>query len=306
MIFVRTPLRISFVGGGTDFEDFYKEHGGAVISATIDKYVYVTVNPKFDGDVRVSYSQTEIVPTSGELKHTRVKAVLEKLDIEKGVEIVTISDVPSGTGLGSSSALTVGLLKGLGSKGDLADDACEIEIGMLGEQIGKQDQYACAHGGLNLITFGENTINVSPIKIDTQELQNHLMFLYTGKTRLANSILRNKFDTEVLKKISKTVSPFYDALIKRDFYAMGKILHHGWMLKKQLDGVSNDEIDRVYETALDNGAWGGKILGAGGGGFLMLMVEPSKQEQVRQAIKWREVKFKFSNKGSEIIYQTTE
>lgn len=313
MILVKTPLRISFIGGGTDFQEFYSKNGGAVISTTIDKSVYVAINPKFDGDIRVSYSHTEIVSTSKDVQHTRVRAVLEKMRIEKGLEIVTISDLPSeGTGLGSSSALTVGLLHGLGSK-NIAEEACKIEINTLREPIGKQDQYACAFGGLNLITFTKNSVEVRPIILDPvikEKLQNYLMFFYTGKTRQASVILKKQKEnqkTNMLRKICDLVPVFHTMLKEGDFKGMGALLDEAWALKKNLaDGITDNEIDRMYNLALRAGAWGGKILGAGGGGFLMLMVEPEKQEAVATVLaSYRQVKFKFSDKGSEIVYHTT-
>lgn len=323
MILVKTPLRVSFIGGSTDIENFYSQHPGRCISTTIDQYVYIAINEKFDGDVRVSYSQTEIVPTRKEVKHTRVKAVMERLGVEKGVEIVSISDLPSGgTGLGSSSAFTVGLLNGLAkfdgawlSSNYLAELACKIEIDVLEEPIGKQDQYSCAYGGLNLINFDKDGVKVEPIILEDrlkQNFQDHLMFFYTEKTRSASTILANQklnFDVnfKALKKISNMVLMFHEMLKVGNFRDMGFLLDEAWMLKRDLaTGITDNEIDRMYETALKNGAWGGKIVGAGGGGFLMLMVEPSKQEAVAIALaSYREVKFKFSDKGSEIVYQTT-
>ncbi len=323
MIVVKTPFRISFVGGGTDLEDFYKQYPGRVISTTIDKAVYINVNKKFTGDVRVAYSQTEIVPTRAEVKHTRVKAVMEKLGIEKGVEIVSIADLPSeGTGLASSSAFTVGLLKGLNAlhgknvdAEEIAHGACEVEIGMLGEPIGKQDQYAVAYGGLNIINFNKDgSVVVEPIYLDPtikENFQNHLMFFYTAKTRAANSILKEQKENigakfETLKKMSDMVPIFHEMLEKGDFKSMGLLLHEAWMLKKALSsGISDSDIDVMYDLALKNGAWGGKILGAGGGGFLMLFVEPSQQEKVKNALSaWQEVKLRFSDGGSKIVYQS--
>lgn len=323
MIVIKTPLRISFVGGGTDFEGFYKKYPGRVVSTTIDKSVYISISKKFTGDIRVSYSQTEIVPTSKDVKHTRVRAVLEKMKILKGVEIVSIADLPSeGTGLASSSAFTVGLIKGLKAfvgkdikVKDLAEGACDVEIKMLGEPIGKQDQYAVAYGGLNIINFNKNgKITVDPIYLDPikkENFQKHLMFFYTDKTRQANSILKeqknninDKFET--LKKMSDMVPVFVELLERGDFKGMGLLLNEAWILKKNLSSnISNGGIEEMYNLALLNGAWGGKILGAGGGGFLMLMVPPSKQNSVRKALsKWREVKFLFSESGSKIVYQT--
>lgn len=310
------------MGGGTDLEDFYRQYPGRVISTSIDQSVYITVSEKFAGDIRVSYSDTEIVPHRKEVRHTRVNAILEKLDIEKGIEIVSIADLPSeGTGMASSSAFTVGLLKALHAYKEehvtseqLAEQACEVEIGMLKEPIGKQDQYAAACGGLNMITFNpDGTVTVDPIHLDPttkEDFQKHLMFFYTAKTRSAGSVLTEQKSNitskfEVLKKMSDMVPVFYEMLERADFKSMGALLHDAWLLKKELSsGISNSEIDGMYEAALAHGAWGGKILGAGGGGFLMLFVPPEQQENVRFGLsQWREVKFRFSDGGSKIVYK---
>lgn len=320
MILVKAPLRISFVGGGTDFEDFYQHYPGRVISTTIDQSVYINVSRKFDGDIRVSYSQTEIVPTRADVKHTIARAALEKLEIENNVEIVTLADVPSGTGLASSSAFAVGLLQGLHAlKGEtistkqLAQEACDVEIDMLKEPIGKQDQYAVAYGGLNVIHFNSD-VTVSRIVLEPglkDEFQKHLMFFYMGKARAAGSILKEQKENisakfEVLKAMSDMVVPFGDALKHGNFKEVGELLHEGWMLKKELaTNISYEEADLVYEFARCQGAWGGKILGAGGGGFLMLCVPPEKQEQIRRMLSWREVDIKFSNDGSKIVWNNT-
>lgn len=316
MILVKTPLRISLIGGSTDIEDFYTKYPGRCITAAINKYVYITISKKFEGDVRVSYSHTETVPTSKEIKNSRVRAVLEKLGIEKGMQIVSIGDLPGeGIGLASSSAFTVGLLNGvhkfLGNKVDaeqLAREACEIEIDVLKEPIGKQDQYATAYGGVNLINFNKDGVTVEPIY--TKSFEEHLMFFYTGKTRSASAILsaqKLNFETnfEALKKVSDMVPIFHDKMLTGDWKGMGLLLHEAWMLKRELAvGITDDEIDKIYKAAREKGAWGGKIVGAGGGGFLMLMVEPSKQDAVRSVIPYQEVKFEITDRGSEIVYET--
>lgn len=319
MILVKTPLRISFIGGSTDIENFYSRFLGRCISTTIDKYIYIAINEKFGGDVRVSYSHTENVPTSKEVKHTRVKAIMEKLGIEKGVEIVSISDLPSeGTGLASSSAFTVGLLQGLhdyiGAETGgryLAEEACEVEIDILKEPVGKQDQYAVAYGGMNYMEFSKSEVNIRSLSYHS-DFEDYLMFFYSSKTRSASSILKEQSQNseanfEALKKVSDMVPKFAERLRFGDFKELGKLLHEAWLIKRGLSkGITDDEIDGMYELARLHGAWGGKIVGAGGGGFLMLMVPPDKQDMVRSAISWKEVKFKFSNKGSEIVYNTTK
>lgn len=321
MILVKTPLRISFIGGSTDFEDFYLKHGGRVVSTTIDKYVYINISKKFAGDVRVSYSKTEISATSKDIKHTRVKEVLEKLNIDKGVEIVTVADLPSeGIGLGSSSAITVGLLQGLHkfkgnttTDGQLANEACEVEIDTLKEPIGKQDQYAVAFGGMNMFDFNKDgTIQVSSLKFEPRIIkgfQEHLMFFYTGITRSASSILKQQKEklednVKVLKKVSSMVHPFIEKLGIGDFQGIGELFDEAWQLKKSLaDGITDKKIDKMYGLAKKNGAYGGKILGAGGGGFLMVLAPPQFQDKIRSAIPWQEVDIKFSNEGSKIVYE---
>ncbi len=315
MILVKTPLRVSFVGGGTDFEKFYRLHGGRVISTTVDKYIYIAINKKFDDGVRVSYSQTENVNHTNEVQHTRVRAVLQKVGIERGVEIVTVADLPSkGIGLASSATLTVGLLNGLGkfTKEELANEACKIEIDTLGEPMGKQDQYAAAYGGLNLIEFNKDgSIKVEPIDISEkikEKFENHLLFFYTNKTRSASPILQYEKDnmdlnTETLIKMSDIVPKFYEALTSGDFKYTGELLHESWKLKKNLSSdITDPEIDKMYKLGRDNGAWGGKIVGAGGGGFLMFIAPPHKHNVIRKAISWREVNMKFTNEGSKVIH----
>jgi len=322
MIISKTPLRISFVGGGTDFEDFYKKYPGRVLSTSIDKYIYLGVNPKFDGQIRVSYSQTENVSHCNDVQHPIVKAVLEETCIENGVEIVSVADIPAkGTGLGSSSSFTVGLLKALYhhqgkqvSSNNLANLACHIEINKLGSPIGKQDQYAAAFGGLNIINFNvDGSVMVDPIilfpKIK-EEFQNHILTFYTGIERQANGVLveqKQNIDSkfEFLKKMSDMVLPFKYALVKGDFAKMGSILHQNWLLKKELaSGISSSHIDQMYQKALSAGAYGGKILGAGGGGFLLVLAPPKKHQSIKATLsEYKNVAFKFSEGGSSIVLE---
>lgn len=322
MIISKTPLRISFVGGGTDFEDFYRQYPGRVLSTSINKYFYVTVNQSFDNMIKLSYSEIELVDHCSQIKHPLARLSLEKLGIEKGVYIASLADIPAqktGLGLGSSSSFTVGLLHGLhaflGNKvsaGMLAKEACEIEIDKNGAPIGKQDQYAAAFGGLNVINFNsDGSITVEPINLlpnIKEDFQKHLLMFFTGKERSANLILSeqkqnitNKF--EFLKKISDSVLVFKNALEKGDFETMGGILHQNWLLKKELaSGISNPHIDQMYQKALDAGAYGGKILGAGGGGFLLVMAPPQKHQVIKTALaEYKNVPFKFSEGGSSIV-----
>lgn len=320
MIISKTPLRISFVGGGTDFEDFYRQYPGRVLSASIDKYIYLGVNPKFDGLIRVSYSKTENVAHRNEVEHPIVKMALEHMGIESGVEIVSVADIPAkGTGLGSSSSFTVGLLHALHAyikKGvlpqELAEKACQIEINKLGSPIGKQDQYAAAFGGLSVINFNaDGSVKLDPITLPPkikEDFQNHMLAFYTGIERQANEILfeqKQKIDSKIefLKKMSDMVLPFKDALISGDFKAMGNMLHQNWLLKKELaSGISNSKIDQMYQKALVAGAYGGKILGAGGGGFLLVLAPPEKHQSIKNALaEYKNVPFNFSMGGSSIV-----
>ena len=321
MIISRTPLRISFVGGGTDIRDYYMINGGAVISAAINKYIYITINKRFDDTIRVSYSKTEIVDDVNKIKHDIVRETMKLVGITKGVEITSIADVPSrGTGLGSSSAFTVGFLNALyafkgqhRSAKQLAEEACKIEIGILKEPIGKQDQFICAHGGFQHIKFNpDGTVLVDYIicnKETVEELKINLMMFYTGILRRANSILTKQVNNisknkHIMDKIKELTYEMKDMLIKNKIREFGKILHKGWLYKKQLaSDISNDAIDKYYAKALKAGASGGKILGAGGGGFLLLYCEENKQDKVRKALKQlREFPFNFEQQGSNIIY----
>ena len=321
MIISKTPLRISFVGGGTDFEDFYRQYPGRVLSTSIDKYIYLTVNPKFDGQIRVSYSKTENVAHRDEVEHPIVKKALEHMGIENGVEIVSVADIPGkGTGLGSSSSFAVGLLKALhhhqGKQilpDELANLACHIEINTLGSPIGKQDQYAAAFGGLNVVNFNvDGSVTVDPITLSLkikEDFQNHILTFYTGIERQAKGVLmeqkqniENKF--EFLKKMSDMVLPFKEALVKGNFEEMGNILHQNWLLKKELaPGISNSQIDHMYDKVLKAGAYGGKILGAGGGGFLLVLAPLEKHQYIKAALSlYKNVSFKFSEGGSSIVF----
>jgi len=325
MIISQTPLRMSFVGGGTDFEDFYKQSPCQVLSTTIDKYFYIGLNYRFEGSIKISYSRTELVHNVRQIKHTLVKAALEETGIKKGVDIVSLSDLPAyktGLGMGASSAFTVGLLNALyaflgqnKSPSFLAEKACKVEIERAGSPIGKQDQYAAAFGGLNLTTFhSDGKVSVDPIHLThkiKQDFQSHLILFFTNKERLANTILtrqkRNinkKFD--VLKKMSNMASIFKNYLEKGEFKKIGKLLHQAWLMKKSLaQGITNPEIDKMYHLALMSGAWGGKILGAGGGGFFLVMAPLEKQASIKRALNnYQLIPFCFSDTGSKIVLKT--
>lgn len=324
MIISRTPLRMSFVGGGSDLPAFYRKYGGAVISTAIDKYVYVTVNKKFDDWIRLSYSKTEEVSSLDELEHQLVRECLRKLAITGGIEITTIADIPSrGTGLGSSSSFTVGLLHALHayqqryvSANQLGEEGCEVEIDICGEPIGKQDQYAAAFGGFNFIEFKQDdTVDVQPIicqKSTIEEIERNCLILYTGVVRSASNLLRvqsEEINANYQKQQAQLKMVEYAYHLKNELQnnntdAFGETLHENWLLKKQVNGsVSTSEIDGWYEKARKAGAIGGKILGAGAGGFLMLYAHHEDHAGIKKELSLlHPVEIKFDRHGSKIIF----
>jgi D-glycero-alpha-D-manno-heptose-7-phosphate kinase len=324
VIISRTPLRISFAGGGSDLPAFYGHEPGAVVSTAIDKYIYITVNRKFDDHIRASYSRTEIVGTVDELQHELIRESLREVGISGGIEVTSISDIPSeGTGLGSSSTYTVGLLNALHAHTGrsagaerLAREACDIEITRLGKPIGKQDQYIAAYGGLQFLQFNpDEGVFVDPIVCGAQTkrtLHDRLLLLYTGLTRSADSILveqqRNTLADErrrdVLRSMTRLAREMRDSLIANDMDSFGEALHEGWVLKTQLaSGITNATIDGWYDRARAHGAIGGKILGAGGGGFLLLYAPPERHEDIEQALEGLvRTPFRLEPQGSKIIY----
>lgn len=321
MILTRTPFRVSFAGGGSDIASFYEKHGGCVLSTAINKYMYISVHPSFSAQETVlKYSKTETVDRLSEIEHVYFKQVLEQLNI-KGVEIVSTADVPAGTGLGSSSSFTVGLLHALYSykgkfvsKERLASEACEIEIEKLGNPIGKQDQYAAAYGGLNYYEFRKDgSVVVEPVIMKERarrELEENLMMLYTGQLHSASAILKEQSgnitagDKEKNQlKICELAKTLRSELQNNNIAAMGEILHENWLLKKTLaSGISNPEIDEMYSRAIANGAVGGKLLGAGGGGFLLFYVPKDRQEDVKKATGLPQMPMAFDRQGSAVIY----
>jgi D-glycero-alpha-D-manno-heptose-7-phosphate kinase len=324
MIISKTPLRMSFVGGGTDLSVFYRRYGGAVVSTAIDKFVYITVNKKFDNRIRISYSKTEEPATVAKIKHPLVREALGLVGIEGGIEIASIADIPArGTGLGSSSSYTVGLLHALHAYGSrfasaeqLAREACEIEINRCGEPIGKQDQYAAAYGGFNFIEFyPDDSVSVEPIicKRETiQQLQDNTLVFYTGLTRSASTILKaqqsevgkERKKQKVLLRMVKLARDLKAELQTNNLGAFGEIIHENWILKKSLtDGVTTTAIDDWYGRARRAGAVGGKLLGAGSGGFLMFYAPRERHEAVaRELANLRQVVFRFEPQGSKIIF----
>lgn len=321
MLITKTPFRISFCGGGSDIPAFYEKHGGCVISTSINKYMYISIHPYFEPEqTMLKYSENELVSDIRDINHKIFRQVLNDMEVE-GVEISSTADIPGGTGLGSSSTFTVGLLNTLhcykgkfASKGRLAKEACEVEIEKLGSPIGKQDQYAAAYGGLNFIKFNQDgTVSVSPIMMEAntyKKLQNNLMMFYTGTTRSANEILSEQKinisqddKNENLKKMCLLAEKMKDSLENNDLTTFGDILHQSWELKRTLaSGISNPDIDRAYEIAMESGALGGKLLGAGGGGFLLFYCEEDKQDNLRKNIGLRELDFKFDHDGTSVVY----
>jgi D-glycero-alpha-D-manno-heptose-7-phosphate kinase len=324
MIISRTPLRMSFVGGGSDLSAFYRRRAGAVISTAIDKYVYVNVNRKFDDGIRIAYSRNEEVADVSQVEHRLVRASLEQLSLRGGVEITTIADIPSrGTGLGSSSSFTVGLLNALNaflgkfaSAERLASDSCDIEIGRCGEPIGKQDQYAAAYGGFNMIEFEpDERVVVSPIICRPQTvaaIEAGCLMFYTGITRSASELLQRQSAEvassgrkhDVLCRMVDLAHVLRSEIQANRVESFGEILHENWMLKKSLtDGISSGLIDQWYDTARGAGAIGGKILGAGAGGFLMLFAPPDRHDGIRAALPdLRHIPVRFEPLGSRIIF----
>jgi D-glycero-alpha-D-manno-heptose-7-phosphate kinase len=324
MIISKTPLRMSFVGGGTDLPVFYRRYGGAVVSTAIDKFVYITVNKKFDNRIRISYSKTEEPASVDKIKHPLVREALKKLAIDGGIEIASIADIPArGTGLGSSSSYTVGLLHALhayssrfASAEQLAREACEIEIERCGEPIGKQDQYAAAYGGFNFIEFyPDDSVSVEPIicKRETiQQLEDETLVFYTGVTRSASAILKAQQDEvakerkkqKVLHRMLDLAKEIKAELQKNNVEAFGQAIHENWVLKKSLtDGVTSPAIDEWYAQARRAGAVGGKLLGAGSGGFMMFFAPRERHEAIaRELSGLRRVVFRFEPQGSKIIF----
>lgn len=321
LIITKTPFRISFAGGGSDISDFYREYGGCVLSTSINRYMYISIHPYFDErKTALKYSQTEIVDDINDIEHKIFRCVLCDKKIS-GVEISSTADVPSGTGLGSSSSFTVGLLHTLYcykgkyiSKAELAEEACNVEINKIGSPIGKQDQYAAAFGGLNFISFHrDDTVSVEPVitKSETiKTLQENLIMFYTGITHNANEILKEQKrnsslsdKVKNLKEMCGLAKNMKKALENNDLTNFGDFLNEGWIRKKELAvSVSSSKIDEYYNIALKNGALGGKLLGAGGGGFLLFYCPKEKQEILKSSLSLKPFDFKLEHNGSSVIY----
>lgn len=321
MIITKTPFRVSFCGGGSDIADFYREYGGCVLSTTINRYMYLTIHPYFDKNkTALRYSKNEIVKDIRDIDHSIFKCVLNEKQIS-GVEISSTADVPSGTGLGSSSSFTVGLLHTLAcyqgkymSKAKLAEEACKVEIDMLGAPIGKQDQYAAAFGGLNFITFHKNdAVSVEPIimrKSTVRCLEDNLVMFYTGITHNANEILsqqkKNIAQKDKINNLIRMCELARDmklSLEQNELDSFGEILNEGWRRKRELAGsISNQSIDDLYECGIKNGAIGGKLLGAGGGGFLLFYCPKEKQLNLQEKLGLKSFPFQFEYDGSSVVY----
>lgn len=322
MIVSRTPLRISFVGGGTDIPEYYRNNsGGAVVNAAINKYVYIIVNKKFDDQVRVSYSETEIVPSAEDVQHPLVREALKFLDIRKGVEIVSISDIPSyGTGLGSSSTFTVGLLNALhawvgenASAKELAEEAVRIEREVVRDPGGRQDQYIAAYGGIRFMEFRpDDTVDVRPIVMREdafEDFQDSLLMFYTGRTRSGATILKGQIEKvadycEHYHAMRQLAYDLRGDLERGELSRVGVHLHENWQHKRRLhQAISDPILDEMYERARSAGASGGKVTGAGGGGFLLLYAPLPSHTNVRTALAdLREEPFRLELSGSRIIH----
>lgn len=324
MIISRTPLRISFVGGGSDISSFYSHEPGAVITTAINKYVYIAVNNQFDGRIIVNYSKTEIVRKVSDIKNNLVREALSLTGVKGGIHITSIADIPSeGTGMGSSSSYVVGLLNALYAfqgkhvnAEKLAREACKIEIDILKKPIGKQDQYIAAYGGLQHMQFNsDDGVYVDPIicKAETKRLlEKRLLLFYTGITRSADTILakqttnmaREKTKRAIMNKMVSLAKKMRHTLRKDKLDTFGEMLHENWILKTQMaDSVTNDKIDKWYTAARKNGAIGGKLLGAGGGGFLLFYAPEEKRAKIIDALSMLTYQeFALEPQGSKIVF----
>lgn len=325
MVITRTPLRISFFGGGTDYPAYFEEHGGEVLSTSIDRYVYLTVSrldPLFEHRIRVAYAKTELVRKVEEVQHPSVRACLQHLGIEGGVEISVTADLPARTGLGSSSSFTVGLLHALHayrgelvSPAELAKEAIHVEQKIIGERVGSQDQVAASLGGFRHIVFSKDPIfKADPLPLSTRRkeaLHKHLLLFFTGQTRLAEEVLeeqskKTRDNRELLKQMRALVAPGRKILVDENepLEKFGALLDEAWKIKRSLSSkISTSIADEAYEAGRRAGADGGKLLGAGGGGFLLFFARPERQAKLKEALhKLVEVPFRFESGGSRLVY----
>ena len=320
MIIVQTPLRVSLFGGGTDFPSYFLSEGGCVLTSAIDKYIFVIIKDRFDEKLRIGYTRTEIVDHVDEIAHELIREALRKTNITRGVEILTMGDIPAGSGLGSSSVVTVGALHALYtyqnmlvSRDRLAQEACDIEVGILGKPIGYQDQYIASFGGLQFVEFQKDgTVQCEVVGIAPEVrklLSQNIMLFFTGTTRKAESILTEqkeniKHNLPVLRELKQMAHAARDSLLAGKVDEIGTLLHASWQLKKKLaSNITNDELDVNYQLAISAGALGGKITGAGGGGFLMLYCPIEKQAAVRAALhQMHELPVQLEKDGSKVIF----
>ena len=325
MIISKTPVRISFFGGGTDYPEYFNEYGGSVLSTTIDKYVYITINKiggLLDEKYRIAYKKVELCNTIEDIEHPSVRETLRNMNIEDGLDINIFSDLPARTGLGSSSSFTVGLLNALyafegkvKSKLDYAKEAIYIEKDILQENVGVQDQFAAAVGGLNYMKLSSSGYEVNPIILSKErkrQLDSNLLLYYTGISRFATEVLKEQVEKTKEKKVMVELKDIYDmvqdgmkilsdgSIPLSDF---GYLLDKTWQTKKKLSSaISSGSIDEMYKIAIKNGALGGKLLGAGGGGFFLFYVDGEKEEFRKKMSKFVEIPFQFEGDGSKIIY----
>jgi D-glycero-alpha-D-manno-heptose-7-phosphate kinase len=320
VIIVQTPLRVSFFGGGTDFRTFFAAEGGCVLTSTIDKYIFVTIKQRFDPKLRIGYTQTELVDSLDQIQHELIRECLRKTGITQGVEVSTMGDIPSASGLGSSSTVTVGSLHAMYTflgetvpSERLACEACEIEIDRLGKPIGIQDQYIAALGGLRFIEFTpEGQVLSRKIELDTalkRKLNENLLLFFTGVTRRADSVLTEQKANinsrlSILREMKQIAYTALDALETGELDTIGRLLDESWQLKKQMASkISNNSLDEMYDAARRAGAFGGKITGAGGGGFLLLYCPNERQEAVREALKHlQEFPVQLERYGTKVIF----
>jgi D-glycero-alpha-D-manno-heptose-7-phosphate kinase len=328
MIISKTPFRISFLGGGTDYPDYYNQFGGSVVSTSINQYIYITIRPVLkihDFKYRIAYSKLEVCNDINEIVHPVVRESLKYLNVTQGLEINIIGDLPAKTGVGSSSSFTVGFLHTLHtllgnsvSKHELALQAIHVEQILLNERVGVQDQLAAAHGGLNYMQFNNQALGVTPVKASANRisaLQNNLLLFYTGITRYASEVLDEQIKNTQEQKVNVELKHINDMVNNglqiitndsEDLDNFGKLLHEGWTTKKKLSSaISNSFLDTIYDDAINAGAIGGKLLGAGGGGFFLFYIPIANQENVRNKLGHLvEVNFAFENDGTQIIHNS--
>jgi D-glycero-alpha-D-manno-heptose-7-phosphate kinase len=321
MIITRTPFRISFAGGGSDLPSYYSRRPGAVLSTAIDKYVYLAVKAHFGNTFRVSYSKTELVNTVDEIEHPLVRECMKYVGLTRGLEVVSMADLPSQSGMGSSSSFTVGLLHALYAlqgkvvtPDRLAREACTIEIDKLNEPIGKQDQYIAAYGGLQFIRFNpDGSVFIDPVVCHPEtrlELNRRLLIFFTGVTRNSRDVLSNQSERAdlnlgALEQLTALACELCQVLtLGSDLNRFGHLLHDAWEIKKKLEpSISNPQIDAIYSRACHAGALGGKLLGAGAGGFLLFYCEPHRQQRLREELRnLVEVPFSLDPQGTKIVY----